>query len=178
CIAAAHGADSTRRRKSLEAPATVPLVPVAHCERDDLVVGSSPVRENGGVHGPPNEDLTRRGFDAFAKGDVDTLRELFDQDAVWHVSGRSPLSGDHRGMDAILGNFAKTAELTGGTFRIDLHAVVDNDEHAVAIYVTRVESEGRPMEARQVLVSHIRNGKLTEAWLMSEDQSAADEFFS
>jgi hypothetical protein len=27
-------------------------------------------------------------------------------------------------------------------------------------------------------VSHIRNGKLTEAWLMSEDQSAADEFFS
>ena len=63
----------------------------------------------------PNEDLTRRGFDAFGKGDVDTLRELFDQDAVWHVPGRSQLSGDHRGMDAILGNFAKTAELTGGT---------------------------------------------------------------
>ena len=29
-----------------------------------------------------------------------------------------------------------------------------------------------------MLVSHIRNGKLTEAWLMSEDQYAADEFFS
>jgi hypothetical protein len=36
----------------------------------------------------------------------------------------------------------------------------------------------RTLEARQVLVSHIRNGKLTEAWLMSEDQYAADEFFS
>jgi ketosteroid isomerase-like protein len=126
----------------------------------------------------PNEDLTRRGFDAFAKGDVDTLRELFDQDAVWHVPGRSQLAGDHRGMDAILGSFAKTAELTGGTFRIDLHDVVADDEHAVAIYVTRGEREGRTLEARNVLVSHIRNGKLTEAWLMSEDQYAADEFFS
>ena len=67
---------------------------------------------------------------------------------------------------------------TGGTFRIDLHDVVANDEHAVAIYVTRGEREGRTLEARQVLVSHIRNGKLTEAWLMSEDQYAADEFFS
>jgi ketosteroid isomerase-like protein len=81
-------------------------------------------------------------------------------------------------LEGASGSFAKTAELTGGTFRIDLHDVVANDEHAVAIYVTRGEREGRTLEARQVLVSHIRNGKLTEAWLMSEDQYAADEFFS
>ena len=126
----------------------------------------------------PNEELVRRGFDAFAKGDVDTLRELFDQDAVWHVPGRSPLSGDHRGMDAILGNFAKTAELTGGTFRIDLHDVVANAEHAVGIYVSRGEREGRILEDRNVLVTHIRNGKIAEAWLLNDDQYAADEFFS
>ena len=30
----------------------------------------------------PNEELTRRGFDAFAKGDVDTLRELFDHGSL------------------------------------------------------------------------------------------------
>ena len=126
----------------------------------------------------PNEELTRRGFDAFAKGDVDTLRELFDQDAVWHVPGRNQLSGDHRGVNAILGLFAKIAELSGGTFRIDLHDVVANDEHAVAIYVTRGEREGRTLENRTVLVSHIRNGKFTQSWLMSDDHYAADEFFS
>jgi uncharacterized protein len=107
----------------------------------------------------PNEDLVRRAFDAFAKGDVDTLRELTDQDAV-------------------LGFFAKLAELTGGTFRAELHDVVANDEHAVAIYVTRGEREGRTLENRTVLVSHVRNGKFTQSWLMSDDQYAADEFFS
>ena len=126
----------------------------------------------------PNEEIVRSGFDAFAKGDVDTLRQLFDQDAVWHVPGRSPLSGDHRGMDAILGFLARTMELTGGTFRAEVHDVVANDEHAVAIYVTRGERERRTLESRDVLVSHIRNGKLTEAWLLSTDLYAVDEFFS
>ena len=126
----------------------------------------------------PNEGIVRSGFDAFAKGDVDTLRQLFDQDAVWHVPGRSPLSGDHRGMDAILGFLARTMELTSGTFRAEVHDVVANDEHAVAIYVTRGEREGRTLESRDVLVSHIRNGKLAEAWLLSTDLYAVDEFFS
>jgi ketosteroid isomerase-like protein len=119
----------------------------------------------------PNEELVRRAFDAFAKGDVDTLRELTDPDAVWHNPGRNQLSGDHRGVDAILRFFAKTAELTGGTFRADLHDVVANDDHAVAIYVARAEREGRTFETRSVLVQHIRNGKLVETWLL-EDRGA------
>ena len=126
----------------------------------------------------PNEDLVRRAFDAFANGDVDTLRELTDQDAVWHTPGRNLVSGYYRGQDEILGFFAKLAELTGGTFRAELHDVVANDEHAVAIYVTRGEREGRTLENRTVLVSHVRNGKFTQSWLMSDDQYAADEFFS
>jgi hypothetical protein len=126
----------------------------------------------------PNEELTRTGFDAFAKGDVDTLRELTDQDAVWHVPGRNQLSGDHRGVDAILGFFAKTMELTGGTFRIEVHDIVANDDHAVALFVSRGQREGRTYENRNVVVHHLRNGKLVETWLLSEDQYAADEFFS
>jgi len=51
----------------------------------------------------PNEELVRRGYDAFASGDMDTRRELFDPQIVWHFAGRSPLAGDHRGVDAVLG---------------------------------------------------------------------------
>jgi uncharacterized protein len=126
----------------------------------------------------PNQELLRSGFDAFAKGDVDTLRELFDQSAAWHVPGRSQLSGDYQGVDAIVGFFARTMELTGGSFRAELHDVVANDEHAVALYVTRGEREGRTLENRDVLVSHIRNGKIAEAWLLTDDLYAADEFYS
>jgi ketosteroid isomerase-like protein len=54
----------------------------------------------------PNEDLVRRGYDAFAKGDMETLRELFDSGIIWHFPGRSLLAGDHRGVDAVLGSSA------------------------------------------------------------------------
>jgi uncharacterized protein len=56
----------------------------------------------------PNEDLIRRGCEAFNKGDAATLRELFDAEIVWHFPGRSVLAGDHRGTDAVLGFFGRT----------------------------------------------------------------------
>jgi ketosteroid isomerase-like protein len=126
----------------------------------------------------PNEEPVRRGFEAFAKGDLDTLRDLFDADAVWHAPGRSPLWGDHRGVDAVLGFSARTMELTAGTFRAELHDVVANDEHAVALYVARGDREGRTLDDKSVLVSHVRNGKFIETWQHSGDQYAADEFLS
>jgi uncharacterized protein len=125
----------------------------------------------------PNEELVRSAFDAFAKGDVDTLRESMGQDAVWYLPGRNQLSGDHRGVDAILGFFGKTMELSGGTF-LEVHDVVANDDHAVALFGSRAEREDRTYENRNVLVIHIRDGKLVETWLMSQDQYAADEFFA
>jgi ketosteroid isomerase-like protein len=125
----------------------------------------------------PNETLVRRAFDAFASGDVETLRGLMDPDSVWHAPGRNPLAGDHRGVEAILGYFAKTMELTGGSFRTELHDVVANDEHAVSLFAAKGQREGKTLEARNVLVTHVGNGRLGETWLFPGDQYASDEFF-
>lgn len=47
-------------------------------------------------------ELVRRGHEAFDAGDVDTLRELFAEDAVWHGAGNGVLSGTKQGREAIL----------------------------------------------------------------------------
>jgi ketosteroid isomerase-like protein len=128
--------------------------------------------------GHPNEDLVRSGYDAFAAGDMDTLRQVFAPDAVWHTPGRSVLAGDHRGIDAILGFFAQTMELTAGTFRAELHDVVAGDQHGVGLHLSRGERQGRTLEDRSVLVFHVRDGKATEVWQYVEDQDAFDQFLS
>ncbi len=125
-----------------------------------------------------NEDLIRSGYDAFAAGDMDTLRQVFTPDAVWHTPGRSVLAGDHRGIDAILGFFAQTMELTAGTFRAELHDVVAGDQHGVGLHLSRGERQGRTLEDRSVLVFHVRDGKATEVWQYVEDQDAFDQFLS
>src|SRR5262245_17857080 len=43
----------------------------------------------------PNVELTRRGYDAFAKGDLAALAELIADDVTWHAAGAGPLSGTY-----------------------------------------------------------------------------------
>jgi hypothetical protein len=79
---------------------------------------------------------------------MDTLRELFDPEIVWHFPGRSPLAGDHRGTDVVLGFFGRTMELTAETLRAELHDVVADDRHTVGMHLGTGEREGRRFEDR------------------------------
>jgi ketosteroid isomerase-like protein len=126
----------------------------------------------------PNEELLQQGFDAFSKGDMEAVAALFADDVVFHFPGRGPLAGDHRGKDQVLGVIAKQAEMTGGTFRLELHDIVANDEHGVALNVARAERGDKTWEDNSVLVFHIQNEKVSEFWLHPGDQYAGDEFFS
>jgi uncharacterized protein len=127
----------------------------------------------------PNEELVRRGSDAFSSGDMSTLGQVLDQNVVYHVPGRSPLAGDYRGQEDVIGRFfARILELTGGTFQVELHDAVANDEHAVSLFTARGQRDGKTLDQRSTLVFHARDGKLVEAWLFVDDQYALDEFFS
>jgi ketosteroid isomerase-like protein len=126
----------------------------------------------------PNEDLARRGYEAFATGDMATLDELFADDIVWHSPGRNELSGTFRGKDEVFANLQKNMELTGGTFRLDIHALVADDEHAVALLRARAERDGKTLDDNTVQVFHIKDGKVTESWLNPSDAYASDEFWA
>jgi uncharacterized protein len=125
----------------------------------------------------PNEELARKGYEAFGKGDMQTVGELFADDIVWHASGRNQLSGDYNGKEQVFGMFAQLQELTGGTFRLELHDILANDEHAVVLAEAHGEREGKTLNDRGVNVLHISNGKVTEFWLHPGDQYANDEFW-
>ncbi|MGZ8705319.1 MAG: nuclear transport factor 2 family protein [Aeromicrobium sp.] len=126
----------------------------------------------------PNEDLVRRGFAAFGTGDTATLSELFADDLVWHAGGRSPISGDYKGKAEVLGLFGQLAERAGGTFRIDIHDVLANDEHVVALVKVTAEREGKTLNDNGAQVFHVQGGKVTESWFHPGDQYASDAFWS
>jgi len=125
----------------------------------------------------PNEELVRRGYAAFSQGDMQTLREVFHPDIVWHATGRNQLAGDYHGVDAVLGYFGRSMELTGGTLTAEVHDVVAGDEHAAGLHLSRGQRAGVTLEDRSVLVFHLRDGRATEVWQYWADPYAADEFF-
>ena len=127
----------------------------------------------------PNEDLVREGFAAFGRGDMDALRkQFFTDDVCWHTPGRGLISGDYEGTEQVLQYFTRIFELTGGTFSLELHDVLANDEHAVARFTVRGERAGRQLTDNEVLTYHFRDGKISEVWSHTTDLYAADEFFS
>ncbi len=126
----------------------------------------------------PNAELLRKGYEAFDKGDMATLTELFSEDVVWHAPGSNPVSGVHRGRDAVFAALAKVTQLSGGSFKTELHDALANDEHAVALTRTTGSRQGRQLNSLEAVVYHVSNGKATEFWSFPEDQRRSDEFWS
>jgi uncharacterized protein len=126
----------------------------------------------------PNEELVRRGYDAFNSADVETLREVLAENTIFHEPSGNPISGDYQGIDQVLSFFGTLAERSGGTFRVSVHDVVANDEHVVGLHSSEAEREGRRLRSPTVLVFHVRDGRVTETWSHHYDQSEYDEFWA
>ena len=126
----------------------------------------------------PNVELTRRGHDAFARGDLAALSELLAGDVTWHVRGVGPLSGDYHGRDEAFAFFGRLAEETAGTFRLDVHDVLANDEHTAALCTLSASRGTRSVETPVANVSHVRDGKVTEFWAAPTDPQASIDFWS
>jgi uncharacterized protein len=124
----------------------------------------------------PNVVRIKDGYTALANGDFAALNNLLAEDVVWHFGGRNQLCGDYRGRDAVYGFLGRLMELTYGTVRMDVHAVVADDEHAVALIVGAASRGARTNTDEKVAhIYHLRDGKVTEFWYAPTDQYVVDE---
>jgi ketosteroid isomerase-like protein len=137
----------------------------------------------GGAPGPVAEDryveLVRRGYEAFNTGDANTLISLMAHDVVHHVPGNSPLAGEYKGIEAVLGYYAALGDATGGTFRADLidcHA--DGRGHVVAIHQTSATRNGVTRVSRGSVLFSFLGEKMTDLLEMHADLMGDDAFLS
>jgi ketosteroid isomerase-like protein len=121
----------------------------------------------------------RRGFEDFRRGEVQALLALFAPDAVWYVPGDNTMTGAYRGLEEIGPFLRRTAELTGGTYRVDLLWAVSDDEHLVAVYRARGERpDGRTLDIEQALLIDVEDGLWKRIRAHPLDERAFDAFWS
>jgi hypothetical protein len=126
----------------------------------------------------PNLTTARTGYEAFARGDLAAVSDLFSDDIVWHSGGNNILTGDYEGKEAVLGYFGQLMQETGGSFSNDIHDMLANDEHGVALVTASATRGVKSFESNVVHVFHMRDGKMTEFWSFPEDQNLFDEFWA
>ena len=69
-------------------------------------------------------------------------------------------------------------DLTGGNFRVEIHDIVANDEHAVGLHTAYAEGKGETLQDNDALVFHVRDGKVIEVRQYWADPYTADKLFA
>lgn len=126
----------------------------------------------------PNEEIARSATEALSRGDMEGFLSHHADDIVVHFPGRGPMAGDHRGKDGVGQMFQRQMQILDSPPEIETHDVLASDDHAVVLNKTRATRGGKTLEQQQVVVLHIRDGKIAEVWLQFSDQQAMDEFAS
>jgi uncharacterized protein len=122
-------------------------------------------------------ETVRRFYAAFAARDLETVRECFAADAIWHLPGRGAIAGDHHGWNAIRDDFlAKVGPLSGAPCAplIDVAVGVD---HVVAVQHATADHNGRRLDVTGCQLIRMEGGRIAEVRGHYSDQYAFDAFW-
>ena len=125
-----------------------------------------------------NATIIRQAYADFAKGDIPAAIAVFDAAITWHVPGHSPLSGDYKGHEEVVGFFKHTLALCGGIFAIEVHHVLAEEAVVVVLVTVKAERNGRSAAFPEVHVWRLANEKVTEFREFQGDEHTEDRFWS
>jgi uncharacterized protein len=125
-----------------------------------------------------NIAVIRRGYEAFAKGDIETLKTLFSTNANWHEVASGVLPGNYRGAQAIFEFFGQLGHETDGTIRAEPQTLAASGDHVFVLHRTTGKRKGKTLNTKTVLVFKLDKGVVTEVTAFQFDHPAYAQFWS
>jgi ketosteroid isomerase-like protein len=125
-----------------------------------------------------NAALIKSAYDAFSRGDTQSVFAIFAENILWHVPGRGPLSRDYRGHAEVGGFFEHFMGLSDGSFRIQIDQILANRDRVVVLCTESASRAGRSWSSPQVHVWTVKDGRATAFHEYEGDQQGEDEFWS
>ena len=123
-------------------------------------------------------ELHRRQGAMYAGGSADPVAELLADDIVWHVPGRSPIAGDHRGREAVLAYFRKRRAIADASMQMHDRGGYSDDEAVVRLVDGTATMGGEEARWRTAGVYRVAGGKIAEVWLVPLDLDAFDAIWA
>jgi ketosteroid isomerase-like protein len=125
-----------------------------------------------------NIALVRRGYEAFANGDIATLKTLFAPNAIWHATATGVLRGNYRGAQAILEFFGQVARETQVTVRVEHQTIGASGDQVFVLQRTTGKRNGKTQDTQAVVLYKIDKGVMIEAAEFQFDHPAVAQFWS
>lgn len=117
-------------------------------------------------------------FTALAGGDVPTAMGLLSDQVVWHQPGANRFSGDHVGLDGVGALLGGMMEASEGSFQLSVAGPAMENGELVAVPVRFTGARAAAsMDMGGIDLLTVRDGKIVEVHLFSEDGAAEDVFW-
>ncbi len=123
----------------------------------------------------PNEQLLRDVDQAQIQGDMETFMDSFVDDVIVHISGKSSFAGVHQGKDQFTELFARFMERTP-EYSFEPHAYLADDEHGVNLQTSHYKRGDETLDSNDTFVCHFRDGKISEFWILTDEEASVDAF--
>ncbi|HXV05535.1 MAG TPA: nuclear transport factor 2 family protein [Solirubrobacterales bacterium] len=124
-------------------------------------------------------ELHRRQGEMYAGGSIDAVVELLAEGIVWHVLGKSPIAGDHRGIKQVIDYFERRRQLANATMRMNPGEVI-SDGDAVAQFVEGMAVLGGEQVSWQTFGIYRvdpEHRRIREVWLVPLDGDLFDRIW-
>lgn len=121
-----------------------------------------------------HEELIRRTYELFSTDDAHSMAELWSDDIVWHIGGSNLATGDHIGVDAILGMMGDVMAVTQGTFQVEIKDIAVSDDHGYSLHKATAMTDSGVAEFWAVISFRFAEGKICEIWNFAFDQAVDD----
>jgi ketosteroid isomerase-like protein len=126
----------------------------------------------------PNTELLEKLYSDFAKGDLVAVLAACPDQITFQIPGKSKLSGKYDKKTFATGFVSKLMELSGGTFKMEVHDILASDRHAVALVSDSVVKDGKSSELRIAHVWRFENGKPVAFYEYPRDLYQFDQTWS
>jgi ketosteroid isomerase-like protein len=124
-----------------------------------------------------NVDTLRQGYEAFGRGDLDAVMELYTEDAQWENPNAQqlPNPGVVRGRDAIRQSFVDFAQLWDQVDVSPDEFIEDGDTVVVLGHIdAKARETGRDVKLPFVHVFRFSDGKASEVQALTDTALAAE----
>lgn len=120
---------------------------------------------------PDNTDVVKKGYDAFAKGDLDTIRSIWSDDIDWQGPEYDPLpdAGHLHGTDAVFEMFGRLAE-HWDDFSVTPDEFVDDGDTVITLghVEGQAKSSGEQVKVPFAHVWRMSGGKVERAQILED----------
>lgn len=114
----------------------------------------------------------------YAGGALEPVLELLAPEIVWHVPGRSPIAGEHRGHEGVAAYFERRRRLAQMTMTIQPGAAVAADGVVAQLVLGVATVRGERLSWQTAGVYRVEGGKVAEVWLVPADLAAFERIWA